>query len=117
VTPWSPLKSGVLSGKYTRQSAKQAAPDRRFVTDLLDEKAFAVVDQLERIARELDTTVARVAPLEMAPRSGRRSNLEIRGELRTDSHCRPTTAVRVIGRSSRHTMVRTAVTRRPRPKH
>jgi len=61
VTPWSPLKSGVLSGKYTRQSAKQAAPDRRFVTDLLDEKAFAVVDQLERIARELDTTVARVA--------------------------------------------------------
>jgi len=61
VTPWSPLKSGVLSGKYARQSAKEAAPARRFVTDLLDEKAFAVVDQLERIARELDTTVARVA--------------------------------------------------------
>src|SRR5689334_17394387 len=28
VTPWSPLKGGILSGKYTRQNAGQVKPDR-----------------------------------------------------------------------------------------
>ena len=61
VTPWSPLKGGVLSGKYTRQNAKQVAPDRAWVTASLSENAFAVIDELQHIARQLDTTVARVA--------------------------------------------------------
>jgi aryl-alcohol dehydrogenase-like predicted oxidoreductase len=61
ITPWSPLKSGVLSGKYSRQNARQVAPDRAWVRETLSEKTFAVIDELERIARELDTTVARVA--------------------------------------------------------
>ncbi len=61
VTPWSPLKGGVLSGKYTRQNAKQVAPDRGWVAASLSENAFAVIDELQRIARQLDTTVARVA--------------------------------------------------------
>src|SRR5712671_2370845 len=61
VTPWSPLKGGVRSGKYTRQNAKQVAPDRGWVAASLSENAFAVIDELQRIARELDTTVARVA--------------------------------------------------------
>jgi len=61
VTPWSPLRSGVLSGKYTRQNAKQAAPAREWAAGLLNESTFAVIDELGRIARELDTTVARVA--------------------------------------------------------
>jgi aryl-alcohol dehydrogenase-like predicted oxidoreductase len=62
ITPWSPLKSGMLSGKYTRRNAGQVKSDRGFVTDdFLNEKTYAVVDALEEIARTHDTTVARVA--------------------------------------------------------
>jgi len=28
ITPWSPLKGGALSGKYTRRNAGQIKPDR-----------------------------------------------------------------------------------------
>ncbi len=33
VTPWSPLKSGALSGKYTRENAGQQKGDRGFMVD------------------------------------------------------------------------------------
>lgn len=62
ITPWSPLKSGVLSGKYTRANASTAKPGRgAFVEPYLNEKTFALVDVLESIAREHQTTPARVA--------------------------------------------------------
>ncbi|HVK63553.1 MAG TPA: aldo/keto reductase, partial [Polyangium sp.] len=61
VTPWSPLKSGILSGKYTRANAATLKPERQWAAGFLDEKSFAVIDELEKIAKELDTTVARVA--------------------------------------------------------
>jgi aryl-alcohol dehydrogenase-like predicted oxidoreductase len=62
VTPWSPLKSGILSGKYTRQNAGSVKPDRRaWSAGFLHDKAYAVIDELQRIAGQLDTTVARVA--------------------------------------------------------
>src|SRR5262249_54200531 len=62
ITPWSPLKSGVLSGKYTRATAGQTKADRGlFVDAFLNEKAYAVVDELEAIAKAHDSTVARVA--------------------------------------------------------
>lgn len=62
ITPWSPLKSGVLSGKYTRQNAGQQKGDRGFMIETsLNEKAYAVIDELSAIAKELDTSVARVA--------------------------------------------------------
>lgn len=62
VTPWSPLKSGVLSGKYTRKNAGSVKPEgRQWTANYLDDKSYAVIDALEQIARELDTTVARVA--------------------------------------------------------
>ncbi len=62
VTPWSPLKGGILSGKYTRQNAGSVKPDRRtWVAGHLHDKTYAVIDELERIARQIDTTVARVA--------------------------------------------------------
>jgi aryl-alcohol dehydrogenase-like predicted oxidoreductase len=62
ITPWSPLKSGALSGKYTRANVGQLKADRGpFVESFLNEKTFAVVDALEVIARAHDTTVARVA--------------------------------------------------------
>jgi aryl-alcohol dehydrogenase-like predicted oxidoreductase len=62
ITPWSPLKSGVLSGKYTRQNAGQIKADRGFFTDtFLTEKAYAIVDELTIIAKTHESTVARVA--------------------------------------------------------
>jgi aryl-alcohol dehydrogenase-like predicted oxidoreductase len=62
VTPWSPLKSGALSGKYTRRNAGQVKADRGFFLDrFLNEKAYSVVDELEVIAAAHDSTPARVA--------------------------------------------------------
>jgi aryl-alcohol dehydrogenase-like predicted oxidoreductase len=62
ITPWSPLKSGALSGKYTRKNAGQLKADRgMFIESFLNEKTYALVDELEAIAKAHDTTVARVA--------------------------------------------------------
>jgi aryl-alcohol dehydrogenase-like predicted oxidoreductase len=62
VTPWSPLKSGVLSGKYTRENAGKVQPDRgAWVSSSLHEKAYTVIDELIKVARALETTPARVA--------------------------------------------------------
>lgn len=62
VTPWSPLKSGVLSGKYTRANAGQVKADRgEWATSALTEKAYAVIDELVKISKELESTPARVA--------------------------------------------------------
>jgi aryl-alcohol dehydrogenase-like predicted oxidoreductase len=62
ITPWSPLKSGALSGKYTRANAGQVKAGRSmFLDPFLNEKTYALVDELEIIARAHDSTVARVA--------------------------------------------------------
>src|ERR1700736_1984992 len=62
ITPWSPLKSGALSGKYTRKNAGQVKADRGFFIDpFLNEKTYALVDELEIVAKAHDSTVARVA--------------------------------------------------------
>ncbi|WP_224363457.1 aldo/keto reductase [Hyalangium versicolor] len=62
ITPWSPLKGGVLSGKYTRENAgKVKAARGARVEDNLTEKAYSLIDVLQKVAKEQDTTVARVA--------------------------------------------------------
>ncbi len=62
ITPWSPLKSGVLSGKYTRENAAEVKADRGpWVTSNLNEKAYTVVDKLIDIAKQIESTPARVA--------------------------------------------------------
>jgi len=62
ITPWSPLKSGALSGKYTRRNAGQVKADRGFFVDsFIGEKTYAVVDELEAIAKAHGSTPARVA--------------------------------------------------------
>jgi aryl-alcohol dehydrogenase-like predicted oxidoreductase len=62
ITPWSPLKSGMLSGKYTRHNAGQIKSDRGFIADnFLTEKTYAIVDELHVIAKAHQSTVARVA--------------------------------------------------------
>jgi aryl-alcohol dehydrogenase-like predicted oxidoreductase len=62
ITPWSPLKGGALSGKYTRHNAGQIKADRGHIADLyLTEKTYAIVDELEIIAKAHQSTPARVA--------------------------------------------------------
>jgi aryl-alcohol dehydrogenase-like predicted oxidoreductase len=61
VTPWSPLKSGLLSGKYTRQSDKSREGRAAFMGHLLNERTFALVDELQVIAKARGSTVARIA--------------------------------------------------------
>ena len=62
VTPWSPLKSGVLSGKYTRENAATVKADRgERVTQNLGEKVYAIIDELIAIGRELTASPASVA--------------------------------------------------------
>src|SRR5262245_1487888 len=61
ITPWSPLKSGALSGKYTRATAGKVAGDRAFIEGFLGETTYRLVDELEVVAKAHDSTVARVA--------------------------------------------------------
>lgn len=62
VTPWSPLKSGVLTGKYTRANAGSVQPGRgEWVTGALNERAYQIIDVLLRVAKELESTPARIA--------------------------------------------------------
>ena len=61
ITPWSPLKGGVLSGKYTRANAGTQKADRMTVSPNLTEKAYVLVDALIAIGKELGATPARVA--------------------------------------------------------
>ena len=71
ITPWSPLKSGALSGKYTRQNRGAHKADRgTLIETALTDKAYDVVDALVDIARERSTTPARVALAWLARKPG-----------------------------------------------
>ncbi len=62
ITPWSPLKGGVLSGKYTRANAGRHDADRGAVVNaFLNDETYALIDELEAIAKARETTVASVA--------------------------------------------------------
>lgn len=62
ITPWSPLKRGVLSGKYGRQQAGAFQGELgAFVGRHLNERTFTLLDAMAAIAKAQDTSVARVA--------------------------------------------------------
>src|SRR3954447_8596987 len=62
VTPWSPLRGGALSGKYTRANAATVKADRgERVTTALGDKAYAIIDELLQTAQTHHTTAAAVA--------------------------------------------------------
>lgn len=62
ITPWSPLRGGVLSGKYTRANATTANPDRGDrVKAFLTERNLTIIDELLRVAKERGATPASVA--------------------------------------------------------
>lgn len=62
VTPWSPLKYGILSGKYTRANKGKVKSSRgAWLESALTDRAYEVVDVLMRVSRDLDVHPARVA--------------------------------------------------------
>jgi aryl-alcohol dehydrogenase-like predicted oxidoreductase len=68
---WSPLKSGLLSGKHTRASAAQGKPDRGdFLASAFNERNFAIVDAVVSIAQEIDSSPAKVALAWLLSRPG-----------------------------------------------
>jgi aryl-alcohol dehydrogenase-like predicted oxidoreductase len=71
ITPWSPLKSGALSGKYTRANAGTTQSGRSaFLEGTFNEKTYTLIDQLEVIARAHDTSVAAVSLAWVVARPG-----------------------------------------------
>jgi len=58
VTPWSPLRGGVLSGKYTRDS-RPSPEDTRAAVDspFLIESTYALLDVINEICQELGEKV------------------------------------------------------------
>jgi aryl-alcohol dehydrogenase-like predicted oxidoreductase len=63
VTPWSPLKGGILSGKYTRTSAAptEGRGTSPWVANQLNERTYTVIDVLVDVAKQAGATPAQVA--------------------------------------------------------
>src|SRR5262245_5927248 len=62
VTPWSPLKSGALTGKYTRERHGQHKAGRgAWATSALNDNTYDLLEEMGRIAADLETTTSRVA--------------------------------------------------------
>lgn len=71
ITPWSPLKSGVLSGKYTRENAGKVEVGRgAWVTSSLNDKTYQLIGELDKLAKSLGTTSARLALAWVQGRAG-----------------------------------------------
>ena len=62
ITPWGPLRGGALSGKFKRaDKGKHEAGRGARVTNFLDDRTFDLLDLMEKFARDLGTTVPRIA--------------------------------------------------------
>ena len=79
ITVWSPLASGLLSGKYKPSEGNQAQGEGRLVTIAgsgnpalakLSERNWAIVAELEAVARDLGRSMAQVAVNWVANRPG-----------------------------------------------
>jgi aryl-alcohol dehydrogenase-like predicted oxidoreductase len=82
LTPWSPLASGLLSGKYTREGAGVAGEGRLAsgagnpaLAKLFTERNWRIVDALLEGAKQLDRSPAQVALAWVARRPGVASTL------------------------------------------
>ena len=72
VTPWSPLKGGLLSGKYAK--AKQPAPGegrhQPGQSKSLTDRNYAIIEALEAVAGEAELPMASVAMAWVLSRPG-----------------------------------------------
>jgi aryl-alcohol dehydrogenase-like predicted oxidoreductase len=70
VVPWGPLKSGILSGKYTRANAGKVDGRVGKRGTPIEESTYALVDQLAEIATRHAASVAAVALAWLKARAG-----------------------------------------------
>jgi aryl-alcohol dehydrogenase-like predicted oxidoreductase len=71
IVPWSPLRGGLLSGKFRRGDASAAKGSRsEGYSDKLGDMEYAIIDALMDIAREKSTTTAAVALAWVLARQG-----------------------------------------------
>ena len=70
ITPWSPLKSGVLSGRYTRANRGDATTRRVWAQAALTDRAYDVIDALTHVASEVGAPAAQVALAWLAAKPG-----------------------------------------------
>jgi aryl-alcohol dehydrogenase-like predicted oxidoreductase len=71
ITPWSPLRGGFLSGKYSRSRTDADSPGRAgAIKRNLNEAAFRVLDVLMEVAADARTTPARCALAWLRSRPG-----------------------------------------------
>jgi aryl-alcohol dehydrogenase-like predicted oxidoreductase len=62
VTPWGPLRNGILSGKYTRANATNPETGRAARRGMpVGEREYAMIDALAEIARTRETSIAAIA--------------------------------------------------------
>ena len=62
IAPYSPLKAGILTGKYTRDNLAEEKPGRgEIMKSRVNERVFTILDLLGSIADRYETTIARVA--------------------------------------------------------
>jgi aryl-alcohol dehydrogenase-like predicted oxidoreductase len=61
VMPWSPLKNGFLSGRYSRRSSGSADSPRSGMVGTPSERDYDVIDVLEQVAGETGASPATVA--------------------------------------------------------
>ena len=91
VTPWSPLKGGLLTGKYGRN--RQPQGEGRHVPGVsksLTDRNYAIIEAAEAVAAELGTGVAQVAlvwvlakPGVSSPILGARTLAQLEGNLQS----------------------------------
>ena len=72
VTPWSPLRGGVLSGKFDRKNPPKDDGSTRVRSDskFLNERTFAIIDLLREIAAARGATPSQVALRWVMDRAG-----------------------------------------------
>ena len=68
VTPWSPLRMGILAGKYTRETQEPKRLDSLTEFYDLDERSLAIAKKVDEIADNLNKSSAQVALNSMALR-------------------------------------------------
>lgn len=72
VMPWSPLRGGILSGKYTRANQGETQSGRNSLEGgtVFDENTYQIIDRLMELAKEKETTPASVALAWVVSRPG-----------------------------------------------
>ena len=75
VLPWGPLKSGALSGKYTRANGAKMQGLRGARAGEFTEKQYDIIDAVSRIAAECNTTSSTIALAWLKSQNGVQSTI------------------------------------------